>query len=226
MASQGMLVVEGQSKSAFTGIHNKENSVPRNGEEDKSHLQLLGPQEQSAHLHATEQLTTVTYRSKHLVRLSGFEASPNLDGKLVRIESHLEEESGQFKVTFLDDRTRPPVPVVPAGDWEISIPIKPEHFSHACEFCLKTSASRGVSKLRMCGRCKTARYCSTLCQELDWARHYAPDCMLYSLVRGCDTPLQRACLGDIAEVRRLVEEEGADVNKASTHGPTPLCTAA
>jgi hypothetical protein len=32
--------------------------------------------------------------------------------------------------------------------------------------------------------------------------------------------------GDVVEVRRLVEEEGADVNKATTTGPTPLATAA
>ena len=32
--------------------------------------------------------------------------------------------------------------------------------------------------------------------------------------------------GDMAEVRRLVEEEYADVDKGTSSGPTPLCSAA
>ena len=78
----------------------------------------------------------------------------------------------------------------------------------------------------MCGRCKTARYCNTECQRADWARHKMPDCFQFSHLRGLDTPLQQACArGDVAEVRRLVEQEGANVDKATTNGPTPLATA-
>ena len=170
----------------------------------------------------TTTTTTVTFRLNHLVRLRGFDHAA-LDGKLVRIKSTLDEASGKFEVTFLDDQARPPVPIVPGRRMK----IKPEHFKHACEYCLVASAADG-ERLQMCGRCKTARYCNAECQRADWARHERSDCFAFSHSRSIDmSSLQQACSdGNVAEVRRLVEEEGADVDKATTNGPTPLATAA
>ena len=164
--------------------------------------------------------TTTTFRRNHLVRLRGFNHAA-LDGKLVRVGTNLRERDGKHGVVFLDDTARPPVPVLP----ERRMLIQPEHMRHACEYCLVVAAD-GV-KLHMCGRCKSARYCNAVCQHADWGRHKAPDCFQFSHERGCNAPLHQACMdGNVAEVRRLVEEEGADVDKATTNGPTPLCTAA
>ena len=171
----------------------------------------------------TTAATAVTFRINHLVRLRGFNHIA-LDGKLVRIKKDIVEASGKFGVVFLDDHARPPVPVVPARQMMIA----PEHFIHACEYCL-VAASPTVDggRLQMCGRCKTARYCNAACQGADWARHKTPDCFRFSNTRGEDTPLHKACAhGDVSEVQRLVEEEEVDVDKASTNGPTPLATAA
>ena len=164
---------------------------------------------------------TTTIRPNHLIRLHGFNHVA-LDCKLVRVETNLREQDGKHGVEFLDDTVRPPVPVVPMR----RMFIQPERMQqHACEYCLLVAAE-GV-KLQICGRCKTARYCNAECQLADWGRHKAPDCLQFSHRRGMDTPLQQACIdGNVAEVRRLVEEEGADVDKATTNGPTPLCTAA
>ena len=166
--------------------------------------------------------TTVTFRRNHLVRLRRFNHVV-LDGKLVRIKSNNDEATGKFEVAFLDDQARPPVPLVPAR----RMPIAPEHFIHACEFCLVVAPAADGGKLQMCGRCKTARYCNTECQRADWARHKVGDCYRFSHARGIDMlPLQQACKhGDIVEVRRLVEE-GANIDKATTNGPTSLATAA
>jgi len=114
--------------------------------------------------------------------------------------------SGKFEVAFLDDQARPPVRLVP----ERRMWVKPENMRHACEYCLVAEADG--EKLQMCGRCKTARYCNAGCQRADWARHKVPDCGQFSHDRGRDSPLQIACMhGYMVEVRRLVEEEGADV---------------
>jgi hypothetical protein len=83
-----------------------------------------------------------------------------LNGKLVRIDSNINEATGRFEVVWLNDQARPPVPVVPAR----RMTIKSEHFKHACEYCLVASAAEG-EKLQMCGRCKTARYCNAECQR-------------------------------------------------------------
>ena len=166
--------------------------------------------------------TPVTFRPNHLVRLRGFNHHA-LDGKLIRIATYINEATGKFEVAFLDDQTRPPVPVVPAR----RMLIAPEHFIHACEYCL-VAASPTVDggRLQMCGRCKTARYCNAACQGADWARHKSPDCFHFSHWRGWDTPLQQACArGDVAEVRRLVEQ-GAGKDEATLDGATPLLMAA
>ena len=97
---------------------------------------------------------TVTFRRNHLVRLHGLRTAA-LNGKLVRIDSNINKATGRFEVVCLNDQANPPVPVVPAR----RITIKPEHFQHACEYCLVASAAEG-EKLQMCGRCKTARYCN------------------------------------------------------------------
>jgi len=155
--------------------------------------------------------TTVTFRAHHLVRLNGLSLDA-LNGKLARVESNTPGATGKFVVLLLDNSSRPPVPAVPAQ----RLIIAPKHFRHACEYCFVV-APEG-EKLQMCSRCKTARYCNVECQRADWARHKDPDCL--------DTPLQQACMdGNVAELRRLVEVEGIDVNKASTNGPTPLTTA-
>ena len=113
------------------------------------------------------------------------------------------------------------MPTVPAR----RMLVQPEHMRHACEYCLVVAAEG--EKLQMCGRCKAARYCNAECQHADWARHKKPDCIGFSHDRGRDTPLQRACMdGNLVNVLRLVEEEGADVDKATSNGPTPLGTAA
>ena len=164
-------------------------------------------------------LIAVTFRHYHLARLHGFD-DPCLDDQLVRI-GNISSEEGKFVVQFLNDQIRPPVPGIPKR----LMHIKPEHFRHACEYCLVVAAEG--EKLRMCGRCKTVRYCNAECQRADWAQHYAHDCFFYNDVRDFHLqPLQQACFGDIANLRRLVEGEGADVNKSSTNGGTPLCTAA
>ena len=153
---------------------------------------------------ATTTATAVTFRRCHLVRLRGFNHIA-LDGKLVRIKTNINKATGKFEVAFLDDHARPPVPVVPARRMMIS----PEHFIHACEYCL-VAASPTVDggRLQMCGRCKTARYCNAECQRADWARHKSPDCFQFSHWRGEGAPLHQACSrGEVAEVRRLVEEE-------------------
>jgi len=111
--------------------------------------------------------TTVTFRRNHLVRLRGFHHAA-LDGKLVRIKTNIDEESGKFVVDFLDDQARPPAPLAPARRMQ----IKPENMRHACEYCLVVaSAAVDGGRLQMCGRCKTARYCNAECQRADWARH-------------------------------------------------------
>jgi len=169
---------------------------------------------------ADDVATTVTFRVNHLVRLHGLKNQVALNGTLVRIVSDFKEATKKFEVVLLDDRARPPVPAVPAR----RMAVKPEHFNHACECCLVV-APEG-ERLQICGRCKTARYCNNECFHSDWARHESPDCLIFGNFRALDTPLQQACMdGDVAEVRRLVEVEGADVDKATSNGPTPLTTA-
>jgi len=167
---------------------------------------------------------TVTFRRNHLVRLRGFNHTA-LDGKLVRIKSEVNEVNSKFEVAFLDDQARPPVPVIPAR----RMLIKPDNMRHACEFCLvAASAAVDGGRLQMCGRCKTARYCNAECQRADWARHKVLECIKFSHQRSKDmsTLLQACERGDVVEVRRLVEEEGADVDRATSNGPTPLAIAA
>ena len=43
----------------------------------------------------------------------------------------------------------------------------------ACLFCCEPASQR--SRLKRCGRCKSAQYCSTTCQREDWAEH-KPEC--------------------------------------------------
>jgi len=168
--------------------------------------------------------TTVTFRRNHLVRLRGFDHAA-LDGKLGRIENRFDEATGKFVVAFLDDQARPPAPLVPARQmW-----IRPDNMRHACEYCLVVaSAAVDGGRLQMCGRCKTARYCNAECQRADWARHKGLECIKFSHERSCDmSSLLQACgTGNVTEVRRLVEEEGANVDKATSNGPTPLAIAA
>ena len=85
---------------------------------------------------ATTAATTVTFRINHLVRLRGFNHHA-LDGKLVRIMTNIIEATGKFEVAFLDDHARPPVPVVPTR----GMLIAPEHFIHACEYCLVAASA-------------------------------------------------------------------------------------
>jgi hypothetical protein len=130
--------------------------------------------------------TTVTFRRNHLVRLHGFDHAA-LDGKLVRIESHVDDATGKFEVAFLNDQARPPIPLVPAR----RMLIKPEHFSHACEYCLAVgSAAVDGGRLQMCGRCKTARYCNAECQRADWARNRTAltSLSLEAVMRPCSRP--------------------------------------
>ena len=162
---------------------------------------------------------TPTFRMNHLVRLRGFNHAA-LDSKLARVTSLVVEANGKFEVAFLDDSARPPVPTVPAR----SLQVKPEHMGFACEYCLVTAAAaEGGDKLQMCGKCKTAHYCNAVCQHADWARHRVADCTDFALARGVGKPFHLACVGGrLLEVRRMVEEEGVDVNKTTTNGPTPL----
>jgi len=79
----------------------------------------------------------------------------------------------------------------------------------------------------MCGKCKTVLYCNAKCQRADWARHKVKDCGEFdpAHVRGMPLPIE--CLrGDLKEMRRLVEVEGADVNKAAEGNPSPVVMAA
>jgi ankyrin repeat protein len=160
------------------------------------------------------------YNVYHLVRLCGLKKA-TLNGKVARVIDPLDTTTGKFNVVILDDRSRPYFPVLP----ERMVMIEPKHMQHVCEYCLAVAADG--KKLLMCGRCKTARYCNAECQRADWGRHKSPDCIQFSHKRGWDTALQQACMNnDVAEVRRLVEEEGADIDKATSNGPTPLYTAA
>jgi len=128
----------------------------------------------------------------HLARLRGFNHAA-LDGKLVRIESHRNEESGKYTVVFLDDRARPLVPVVPAR----RMPVKPENMRHACEFCLM-AASEGSKLQQLCGLCMTARYCNAECQRKDLKRHESPACIHFCQVRK---------IVDLKNVRYATEED-------------------
>jgi len=161
--------------------------------------------------------TKKPFRCGHLVRLCGFN-HPKLDNQLARVTSIADEVTGKNEVVFLNDGTRPPMPVLPKRVlW-----VLPQQLQHACEHCLVVSAT-----LMICGKCKTSQYCNAECQRADWARHKVDDCPKFGHMRGIGKPLPLACTrGDMAEVRRLVEDEGADVNKAtSSGGPTPLNSA-
>jgi len=103
--------------------------------------------------------------------------------------------------------------------------VRPENMRHACEHC--HVAEEGDTKLMICGACKTARYCNAECQHADWDRHKLEICKDFGHQRGSNKPLHSACrLGDLTEVRRLVEVEGADIDRTYTGGPTPLSLAA
>ena len=161
---------------------------------------------------------TTTFRHSRLARLRSFNCAA-LDGKLDCATKHLNE--GNHGIVVLDDLACPPVQTVPArSQW-----AKPEQMQQACEYCLAVATEGG--RFQMCGRCKTARYCNAERESADWERQKDPDCINYSHDHGRDIPLQQACVvGNVAEVRRLVEEEGANVNNATTNGPTPLSAAA
>jgi len=161
--------------------------------------------------------TIKPFRHGHLARLHGFN-DPTLDGKLVRVKRFY-VEFGANPCEFLDDSTRPPVPMISVP---MMLMVQPQHMKHACEYCLVASAT-----LMICGKCKTSHYCNAECQRADWARHKEKDCVAFGHVRGLLRPLPSACVNaNLAEVRRLVEEEGADVDKATSSGPTPLYAAA
>jgi hypothetical protein len=156
------------------------------------------------------------YRHGHLIRLRGFN-NPKMDGKLGRVLGTFREATSQNKIEFLDESVRPPVPFTPAR----ILQLQPQYLQHACEHCLVASGA-----LQMCGKCKTAHYCNSECQLADWARHKTTDCREFGHQRGLNKPLPLACCrGDISEVRRLVEVEEEDVDKATTGGPTPLVAA-
>jgi len=166
---------------------------------------------------------TATFRVNDLVRLCGLIVDTDLNGQLGRIESDSDEATGEFGVRVLDEQARPPAPAVPAA----SNTIEPDNMRHACEYCLRASAADGTESLQVCERCQTARYCNAECQRADWARHEEGDCARFSHDRGRNSLLRLACeQGDAAEVRRFVEEEGADVGETTIYGPTPLATAA
>ena len=157
------------------------------------------------------------FRYGHLVRLRGFDHDA-FDGKLVRVVDMVDEATGKNQILFLDETVRPPVPVIPLR----VLMVQPQLMQHACEHCLVASAT-----LQMCGKCKTSHYCNAECQLADWARHKTKDCNMFGSARGMFKPLPSACAGgDMAEVRHLVEVEGANVNKCTSSGPTPLCAAA
>jgi len=156
-----------------------------------------------------------TFRRNQLVRLHSLR-NTQLNGKLVRIKSHINEETGRFDIDYLVDPAPPPLLVR-------QMSMKPEHCRHVCEYCHKMAVAG--SKLLNCARCMTAQYCSKQCQRADWARHKLLDCVRFSDDRGVDTAMQEACFnGDREEVRRLVEK-GADVCKAMSNGSTALCSA-
>jgi len=160
---------------------------------------------------------TTTFRYGHMVRLHGFD-DITMNGKLARVISlPVRKDHGKNIVELLDDSARPPVSFIP----EHTLLIQPERMQHACQFCLLVSAS-----LMMCGKCKTAQYCNAECQRADWARHKINDCRSFGHQRGMSKPLPLACArGEMEEVRRLVEDEGEDVDKATSTGPTPLIAA-
>ena len=153
------------------------------------------------------------YRHGHLIRLRGFN-NPKMDGKLGRVLSSVDETTGKNKVVFLVDNVRPPAPSSPPR----MLWFQPEHLQHACEHCLVASGA-----LQICGKCKTAQYCTMECARADWARHKLKECGNFGQMRGLGKPLPLACLrGEMTDVRRMVEEEGADVDKGTSSGPTPL----
>ena len=159
------------------------------------------------------------FRQNHLVRLCGF-GHIALDGKLGRVESNINTTAEKVRVEFLDG-AHPPEAVVPAR----SMQVRPENVRHACEHCLV--AEEGDTKLLICGRCKTAHYCNAECQHADWERHKTHICGSFAQYRCYSKPLHSACHeGDIVEVRRLVEVEGADIDRSYSGGPTPLTVAA
>ena len=165
--------------------------------------------------------------------------------------SCLDDVSGTCVVTFLDDSTRPPVPMDPPQTAQ----VKPQDMQHACEYCLVGESSTRCGLL-LCGSCKTARYCNTECQGKDWPRHKGAECTDFHDFRVFHRPLHQvrkakhktppraaphrallwmrrpvcpgqACLtANMVEVRRLVDEEKADVNATTTSGGTALCAAA
>ncbi|KAI8939989.1 hypothetical protein NX059_003712 [Plenodomus lindquistii] len=42
---------------------------------------------------------------------------------------------------------------------------------HTCAKCNETAAAKNVAALKVCVRCKTARYCDRDCQKADWKTH-------------------------------------------------------
>ena len=160
------------------------------------------------------------FRPGHLVRLVGLNHAA-FDGKLARVVPSLRPLSGRHFVEFVDDRTGPPAPALRSK----KMPIKPENMQLTCEHC--PVAEEGGITLQICGKCRTARYCNVACQRADWPRHQTSDCIRFSYLRSISHPIHQACIyGNFAEVRRLVEEKGSNIEKSSRGGPTPLILAA
>ena len=80
------------------------------------------------------------------------------------------------------------------------------------------------SKLRMCGGCHTAKYCTDLCQRGQWSEH-KPVCKTLGAARETAvSSLTRAAQdGDLAAATKLLET--GNVNKALADGRTALMMA-
>jgi len=172
-------------------------------------------------LHRMTDRTPLKIRRGQLVRLRGFDQTPSgsKNDQLARVISNAEAcacSTGKCQVKVVVGR--PPVPVTSAR----LLMVLPHHLQHVCEYCFVATPA-----LQMCGKCKTVLYCNAKCQRADWARHKVKDCGEFdpAHVRGMPLPIE--CLrGDLKEMRRLVEVEGADVNKAAEGNPSPVVMAA
>ena len=148
---------------------------------------------------------STNYQCNQLVRLRGLN-NASYNGKLARVLFFPSAEvccNGRYRVKFIDEVAPPLLQ---------SVDVKPENMEHACQRCHK-----GGEKLMFCAKCKNARYCDRECQRIDWENHK-------ELCRSCgfarDTsknPLYLAAIrgAALSIMRKLVEEDGIDVNMTS-----------